>query len=114
MTEEEVATAEAETMPFAEFLQSIPPGQSRRVTDFGTPGFSKQGKGLELYMHLKPPSLELHCEQCGGLRNFRAEDGDTQLRDAASLYLKYLCSNCRWFQKNLLNPSTRPTGTSQC
>jgi hypothetical protein len=102
MAEEDTATTpEPEAMGFAEFLQTVPPGQSRLVKDFGKLGlFSKQQqKGIDFYIAVVPPPLELHCERCDGPRHFRADDGDTQLRDVASFYVKYTCSNCRSFDK---------------
>jgi hypothetical protein len=101
MTEEEQAIdSEPEAMVFAEFLQSVPPGQSRLVKDFGKLGLSsKQRQGIDFYISVVPPPLELHCERCDGARHFRADDGEAQLRDIASFYLKYTCSNCQSFDK---------------
>lgn len=86
-------------MSFADFLMTIPPGQSRRVTGLGSAGFSKQAGSLEMYISIKPPPLELHREHCDGPRNFLGEDEGIQLRDVANLYLKYVCANCRTFEK---------------
>ncbi|MET4603279.1 hypothetical protein ABIB90_002757 [Bradyrhizobium sp. JR4.1] len=100
MTDEQTAPpSDPDTMPFAEFLQTVPPGQTRLVTGVGAPGFSKASKGLEFYVQLKAPPLLIHCEQCGGERTFRGEEEEIQLRDVASVFLGYECSNCRWFRK---------------
>ncbi|MHC6153530.1 hypothetical protein ACVSQB_17285 [Bradyrhizobium elkanii] len=97
--EDKSTTTDLQTMNFAEFLQTVPPGQSRLVTDFGTAGFRKDARSIDVYIAVKPPPVELHCERCDGLRNFRVKDGELPDAGAQDHYLNYVCSNCRTFEK---------------
>ncbi|MGY3589005.1 hypothetical protein ACVIGB_002040 [Bradyrhizobium sp. USDA 4341] len=100
MTDEKVELPKPEIMAFADFLQTIPPGQSRLVRGLGTPAISKPGGIAEMYTQLMPPPLELHCEHCDGERHFRTQDADgIHVRDHGSLFFEYACSNCRTFRK---------------
>jgi len=85
----------AEAMTFAEFLQAKPPGTMVKISDLMTE-IKYQGGG-RLWQVSVPP-LQLHCEECGGLRYFPFKDGNRHIKDGEgdlSTFLTYVCSNCR-------------------
>jgi hypothetical protein len=79
---------------FGEFLMTIPPLESRRVSAGVTRG--------QYRFNLKNPAIELHCEgpKCGGARFFDPMDNtvDLEQSDKASgaklIFLRYTCRNC--------------------
>jgi hypothetical protein len=92
------AVKEPEAIPFAEFLEVVPPSQQRKVKKLFA---AKKGTP---YFQLSTPELQLHCTSpsCNGLRFFRYQDGNrTRPHDDAMLltYLTFVCSNCQTTQK---------------
>lgn len=93
-----VVPAEA-AVPFAEFLESVPPGSVTPVSALGdTSWFNANKRSL-----ISAPDIQLHCgnESCGGTRFFRLV-GDRIAVSPAEwrfVYLKYVCSNCRQVEK---------------
>ena len=82
-----------EALPFAAFLESIPPGAERTISDLFTSYRTPEGKPV---WTMNSPKIQLHCpieETCGGNRTFeRALESDGQLVD---IFLNYYCCNCR-------------------
>lgn len=83
---------------FADFLESSPPGQFRRITNLFAVGQYSTGTA---YYHLAAPELQLHCsgDDCNGLRFYRYKEGD-RLRDGnrnqfLNTFITYLCHNCQ-------------------
>lgn len=97
-TEASPATEAEPSIPFAEFLESVPPAQMRSVGDVVERKYSP-GSGNSYY-EITTPEILLHCPDdiCNGPRIFRFKDGDRVLRgtqNKALTYLTYVCSNCR-------------------
>jgi len=94
----------AEPITFAEFLESLPPGQLLEVANLFS---EKRTVHASIYFELQTPELQLHCtsEQCNGLRFFRFSEGDTTTtagrkgEQAKRTYLTYVCSNCQKTKK---------------
>ncbi|BCJ92120.1 hypothetical protein IZ6_28550 [Terrihabitans soli] len=83
---------------FAEFLETVPPGQSRKVKDLF--GHEATGKLSQTAYRVRAPQLRLHCENadCNGVRTFRIFFGDRDVPDlvkSKSTFLTYQCSDCR-------------------
>ncbi|MBR1171209.1 hypothetical protein JQ571_29820 [Bradyrhizobium liaoningense] len=84
-------------MTFADFLQSMPPGQSARITDA-----VERDQSAPRRFEITAPALWLHCTSdiCNGPRIFRFLDGfryyelDPE-KGPSNRYFTYLCSNCR-------------------
>jgi hypothetical protein len=92
---------ELKAIPFAEFLESIPPAKEIKVTDLSmVVNLSRDGK---LYYQVKSPDLNLHCKsaQCSGPRFFRRKDSDMKPYSTriAQFHLRYTCSNCQTTDK---------------
>jgi hypothetical protein len=96
------STAEVDqAITFAEFLESVPPSQTVKVSDLWKEvKIPYQGTELEL----TKAELLLHCtsEICNGLRVFRYHEGANKFSTTQSgkllplyTYLTYICSNCR-------------------
>jgi hypothetical protein len=85
--------AEPEPITFAEFLEDVPPSQTRTVADL----CKKTVFPGEAARILDTPVLQLHCtrERCNGLRSFRFRGEVPQFKEKIDLYLTYICSNCR-------------------
>jgi hypothetical protein len=79
---------------FSEFLESVPPGQTRQIADVATIR-SLQSGGFQV--RLNTPEIHLHCSsaQCNGFRFFRSESGPPGLEDSKTnqMYVRYVCSN---------------------
>jgi hypothetical protein len=97
MNDENQQQAAAEQPPeisFAEFLESVPPGQIRRISDL-----VKEYAGNTRYWELRTPQLILHCttDICNGPRTYRRTGGDKhfQKNETTDLFVSYICSNCR-------------------
>jgi hypothetical protein len=87
---------EAESSSFKVFLESTPPSAQIEVLDL----LELKSSSGSTYYSLNVPDLELHCEECEGLRVFRYREGNrTFSKDVHETYLKYLCGNCRSRQK---------------
>jgi hypothetical protein len=89
------AANEPEPITFAEFLESVPPGQSTKVADL----FCLKHVPGRSYWELATPEIQLHCtsDACNGPRFFRFEEGSISLGVGSRklTYLTYVCSNCR-------------------
>jgi hypothetical protein len=85
-------------MLFSDFLENTPPGAAVNIVDVMK---EEQGHSRKFW-RLNVPRLTLDCEQCGGPRYFRYEDGDRSLPDNKteySTFINYICSNCRKSRK---------------
>jgi hypothetical protein len=85
--------AEPDPITFAEFLETVPPSQTRTVADLCKATLFPN----EAARILNTPELQLHCtsEPCNGLRFFRFQGEAPQLKENRFVYLRYICSNCR-------------------
>jgi hypothetical protein len=82
----------------AEFLEEIPPGQERHISDLCD--YVSPSGSTNFINRLNTPELQLHCEgeECNGLRFFRPSVKDVWLergKKASNRFVSYLCSNCR-------------------
>lgn len=86
--------AETPRLPsLKEFFENKAPGKAVTVADaltqianFSPPKF-----------RLKTPVLDLHCEPCGGLRSFVAQEYDGEIRSGSYSYfvhIRFRCRNC--------------------
>ena len=85
-----------EPLSFATFLEKVPPGSKRAVSDL----FS----GLFDEWHLNAPDIRLHCptKKCGGIRGFKHSVGRVGLVPYGSskdVFLTYMCRNCDGYFK---------------
>jgi hypothetical protein len=92
------AAAEPQSLPFAEFLEGVPPSQGRKIIDL----WEEETRHGNKYRTLKTPRLQLHCttETCNGLRIFRYSNGNKSFPTTGeskelSTFITYVCSNCR-------------------
>lgn len=90
----------AQSIPFSEFLESIPPST---LTDIASlTETSRRPGGYETYT-LLTPEIQLHCpdDACNGTRFFRCHSSGPDVKDESFkfLYLSYICSNCRKTEK---------------
>lgn len=90
-------TQAPETIPFAEFLESVPPGQVKRVKNRVPLRSGHPGSRPLFNFYL--PEIQLHCpsETCNGTRFFRADD-DAYTMGAKTwdyTYIDYSCANCQ-------------------
>jgi hypothetical protein len=88
--------AEPQPIPFAEFLEAVPPSRSRKVIDL----WGEERRVSNIFKTLNTPQLQLHCtsDSCNGLRFFRYAEGVTTFsRESKELstFISYVCSNCR-------------------
>jgi len=102
-TKPDAAAAKPAPITFADFLEGVPPSQSRIVMDVCSPRYNKGTTAINAHV-LTTPELKLHCASdiCNGPRIFRYEKGDQRIEfDETALltYLTYLCSNCRATRK---------------
>ena len=79
---------------FATFLESVPPGAERTISDFFRPRPAHTSP-----WYVNTPEIQLHCptETCRGVRTFecrnRHEYGHSN-NQPADVFLKYTCRNC--------------------
>jgi hypothetical protein len=98
MTDKNIDEKAADSPPqveFAEFLESVPPGQVRRISDLVEDYAGDRG-----YHTLITPQLVLHCTSdiCNGPRTHRKTSGDVNFQKAEegrNVFVGYLCANCR-------------------
>ncbi len=82
-------TPNPEPRTFGEFLRSTPPEQYETVTELTEVGHNYS-------LDIARPTLELHCEQCSGLRYFDCSKQDVYPRpdEWKHGYMHYTCRNC--------------------
>lgn len=105
--EEEVA------IPFADFLESTPPGSLAKVSDLTKRRFYQSGSlaGFQI----TSPEIQLYCpsDSCNGVRFLRRsskEVPDIPSEDFHYFYVTYGCSNCRRYEKTFSLAATRTDG----
>jgi hypothetical protein len=97
----ELHTDEPEAISFAEFLESVAPSQTRKITGIARLKFRPSGGGR--YYELLVPEILLHCghSACNGTRFFRFIENRGTPRPTLAIdndtlfYIHYRCSNCR-------------------
>jgi hypothetical protein len=91
-------TQAVESIPFAEFLESVPPAQTRPVVPEVTLA-DADNSGRPTSFRLYIPQIQLHCpsDSCNGERFFRAEESSTTLSTKRwnYEYITYTCANCQ-------------------
>jgi hypothetical protein len=94
-------TQEVESIRLAEFLESIPPAQSRTVITHVS--FHADPGGIIFRFRVAIPEIQLHCsgESSNGTRFFRSGDDYIILpaRIWNNEYITYKCANCQTQQK---------------
>lgn len=90
------AADKPEPISFVEFLESAPPAQLTKVSDF----WKVKRQGGARWYELNVPELKLYCADpiCQGLRVFRVASSEHKFRDDAdqsNIFVTYRCSNCR-------------------
>jgi hypothetical protein len=86
----------AKMRSFVEFLESAPPDVAEVVSDRTSPAISIGG--VSRYLNLS--DLQLHCEECNGLRMFKSMQGSVFLTDSLNHeFLQYECRNCQSARK---------------
>jgi hypothetical protein len=84
---------------FAEFLESIPPAQYRRVANVRAKRY--RSGSVVAYHRLETPEIQLHCpnDTCNGLRFFRYNGDDIGMKEKGpenkQLFITYICANCQ-------------------
>jgi hypothetical protein len=80
---------------FREFLESVPPGEARRIDNLRQ---LQVINGIEV-ASLPCPPLRLHCAECRGPRNFRREENWNPSAPPGvgnkDHFITYVCSNCQ-------------------
>jgi hypothetical protein len=83
------------SVSFDKFLESVPPGEARRVADV------RFLTAVNQFSCLRVPQLNLHCEECDGIRTFQCSQSLEVAPGAgvADMFMEYSCSNCGKYQK---------------
>ena len=80
-----------ESVPFATFLESSPPGKQQAITETA-------GKSQNIWI-FEIPAVQLHCdsEHCGGVRFFDTGIGQVNFYNESwqQLFLNYSCRHCK-------------------
>jgi hypothetical protein len=101
MSDEQQSTSEPspveEGVSLAQFLESVSPGQTRKITTSIAVRSTSQGRATEFRLIL--PEIQLHCssDACNGERLFRTEDESYIVRGRGWNfdYVNYWCGNCQ-------------------
>jgi hypothetical protein len=113
-----------ETIALAQFLESVSPGQVRKVTTRTVTTHTEQGQAVRFRFSL--PEIQLHCpsDACNGERFFRVDEDEDHLyiRDQKVwnfTYVKYKCANCQKQEKTfslaiMINPGERQSTAAYC
>jgi hypothetical protein len=94
---------EQASIPLAQFLESVSPGQVRKVTAQMATTAIEQGRAVRFRFSL--PEIQLHCpsDACNGERFFRADEDGNELTIRGPNwnfeYVKYKCANCQKQEK---------------
>lgn len=105
-----------EAITVAQFLEEVPPNQTRTISNLGLQEMVKAGSYQDVF---RRSELQLHCpnESCNGIRFFRCLSDQQVLgnRHARTFYVTYVCGNCQKYKKIFsLTAQLRPdseTGT---
>jgi hypothetical protein len=99
-------STEISSVSFDKFLETVPPGEARRVADV------RSLSAVNQLACLRIPQLNLHCEECDGIRTFKC----TQSLEVApgagvtDVFMEYICSNCGKYQKSFALRFSFPAG----
>ncbi|MDY0374638.1 MAG: hypothetical protein RBQ72_02780 [Desulfobacterium sp.] len=102
MPEEQQTEVKQETVsiPFSEFLESIPPSTLTEISDLTET--DRRPSGYESHK-LLTPEIQLHCpdDACNGTRFFRCKTSQPSVKNDgfSFFYISYICSNCRKTEK---------------
>jgi hypothetical protein len=108
MSDKAVDTITDADISFAEFLESVPPGERRLVKDlrvfFTAHEPAPHGTVIHHLARLSAPQISLHCpsDECNGPRFFRVIKGKIDAPPGvgvADKFMQYSCSNCGQRQK---------------
>jgi len=90
-----ITEPDSKEISFKDFLESVPPGEVRTVTDLGAaayyPNSGKNGR------YMTKPALYLHCdsEQCDGFRIYSTSASIQLPYNAGTLqFVNFACNNC--------------------
>jgi hypothetical protein len=86
------------TAPIAlkDFFERTPPGTWAVVGDVPMRASSTPPTMYAPPVSRKLPELDLHCDQCDGVRTFSTQsDLELDPKDAKELFVSYFCRNCR-------------------
>jgi hypothetical protein len=90
-----------EAITVAQFLEEVPPNQTRTISNLGSREFGKASGDMQLMF--RRSELQLHCpnESCNGTRFFRCMSDQQVLarRHARTFYVTYICGNCQNYKK---------------
>jgi hypothetical protein len=90
-----------EAITVAQFLEEVPPNQTRTISNLGARENVKQGVGFQIVF--RRSELQLHCsnESCNGIRFFRclSEQQILNSHHARTFYVSYICGNCQNYRK---------------
>lgn len=111
----ETAKEQETAISFAEFLEKVPPNESRVISDIAARKSSPHGG---TYYEFSPPQLTLHCtrDSCNGLRFFRHMSGEAPVGAITDVYMTYVCGNCRTLLKTfaIRVTSDKSAATGRC
>jgi hypothetical protein len=92
----------AEPLPtFKHFLETSPPDIEVIVTDRASGPYEKRGYSSGTFYNLLTPELDLHCDECDGIRTFKCinQYAKTLSRRTTFEELDYECKNCKEGEK---------------
>jgi hypothetical protein len=97
---------ETSSVSFDKFLEAVPPGEATRVADVRLLSAANQ------LAYLRIPQLNLHCEECDGIRTFQCSQSLEVAPGAGvtDMFLEYICSNCGKYQKSFALRFSFPAG----
>jgi hypothetical protein len=106
-------STEISSVSFEKFLETVPPGEARRVADV------RFSTAVNQFAYLRIPQLNLHCEECDGIRTFQCSQSLEVAPGvgATDMFMEYICSNCGKYQKNFalrFSFPTRDDGFGDC
>jgi hypothetical protein len=84
--------SEIPEVSWPEFLETVPPGQVRRVKEMFAAA-SVKGTWIR---RLKPQEIQLHCVTCGGNRIYSTElELNLSLTETTDCFIEFRCRNCQ-------------------
>ncbi|NIF69711.1 hypothetical protein F3J16_05825 [Burkholderia sp. Ap-962] len=90
-----------EAITVAQFLEEVPPNQTRIISNLGVREQIKNGGALLIVF--RRSELQLHCpnESCNGIRFFRCMSDQQVLSSyhESKFYVTYICGNCQNYRK---------------
>jgi hypothetical protein len=99
-------STEISSVSLEKFLETVPPGEAKRVADV------RFLSAVNQLACLRIPQLNLYCEECDGIRTFQCSQSLEVAPGAGvtDMFMEYICSNCGKYQKSFALRFSFPAG----